>query len=42
MKDDISEADMAAATPAQLGVHLFELYLALQEFCKLREHLPLQ
>ena len=42
MKDDINEADINSITPQQLGMHLFELYLALQEFCKLRDHLSPQ
>ncbi len=39
---DGNERDMNAITPQQLGMHLFELYLALQEFCKLREFLSPQ
>ena len=42
MKDDINEAEINSITPQQLGMHLFELYLALQEFCKLREQLSPQ
>ena len=35
--DDIRAEHVCAE---QMGMHLFELYLTLHEFCDLKEHLP--
>ena len=36
---DIDESTAVAITAQELGTHLFELYLAVQEFCRFSEHL---
>ena len=37
--DEVSEQEACNLSAQQIGTHLFELYLTLQEFCRFREHL---
>ena len=39
---DIDETGAGQITAEQMGTHLFELYLALQEFANYREHLTVR